>query len=195
MKGQAVKKAEQDRQLGEDPEHRYDDLDPEILLESPEFQNYLEVVCRAVFNQFGPSPTYGEWVDLRQETLLNFVPWLKKYERKATLKSILNRIATNLCIDEVRSQKTKTRAHVEVKLDEIDLESMRNPINEDTDRRILFQECRGQFTGLKQALFDEFFTEGRSLREIAKRHEIAPQTAVNLMGRILKELKQFVLGQ
>jgi len=194
MKGQAVKKAE-NPQSGEEPAHRDDDLDPDMLLESKEFQSVLKVTCGAVFNQFGPSPTYGDWEDLRQETLINFVPWLKQYEGKATLKSILNRIATNLCIDAVRRQHTKTRAHDEVKLDELDLESMRNPITEDTDRRILFQECRSQFTDRKLVIFDEFFTEGRSLREIAKRHGFSPQTAVNLMGEILREARQFVLGQ
>lgn len=218
MKGQAVKKAEQEPQSGKkeathyptpaasdelsekEPEHHsktapVNDLDPNILLASPEFQRDLDIVCQSVFKQFGPSQTYSEWLDLRQETSFNFVPWLKNYQGKATLKSILNRIATNLCIDEVRRQKSRIRAHVEINLDEIDLETLRNPITEDTDRRILFEECRSQFSGEKLVIFDEFFTEGRSLREIARRHRFSPQTAVNQFAQILRKLRQFVLGQ
>jgi RNA polymerase sigma factor (sigma-70 family) len=183
----------------EDPAHHpgeavFDIKDINVLLANAESQRSLDTVCKAVFRQFGASPRYSEWVDLRQDVLIRFDPWIKKYKGTATLKSVLNRIATNLCIDEFRRQDAKIRAHVEIGFEEINLETLRSPFAEDADARILFTECRNRLSGLQRVIFDEFFTEGRTLTEIAHRHNFSPQTAVNKMFGILKELRQFVAG-
>ena len=183
----------------EDPEHHVDEVifdikDVPVLLANEEFKRDLNTVCKAVFGRFGASPRYGEWEDLRQEVLMKLDPWLHKYKGKATLKSVLNRIATNLCIDEVRRQDAKIRAHVEIDFEEINLETLRSPFAEDVNARILFAECRDRLSGVQRVIFDEFFTDGRTLTEIAHRHHFSPQTAVNKMFGILKELRQFVAG-
>jgi RNA polymerase sigma factor (sigma-70 family) len=185
----------------EDPEHHtreevFDikDVNVNVLLANAEFKRSLNIVCKAVFGQFGASPRYGEWEDLSQEVLMRLDPWLHKYKGTATLKSVLNRIATNLCIDEFRRQDAQIRAHVEIDFEEINLETLRSPFAEDIDARILFAECRNRLSGVQRVIFDEFFTEGRTLTEIAHRHNFSPQTAVNKMFGILKELRQFVAG-
>jgi len=184
------------REEEEPAHHEVGESDPDVmLLASPEFGRALNVVCQAVFRKFGPSPRYAEWQDLRQETLIKFIPWLKANEDEATLKVTLTRIATNLCIDEERRRKALIRAHVETDLDEIDIEALRNPAAEDADVRVLFEECRSRFSGRKRLVFDEHFIEGRSLSEIAKRHGFSPQTGINILGQILSEVSPLILGQ
>lgn len=215
MKGQAVKKAGEaaqkvneetgqhsstggtDERQEDDPEHhvkesRTDVSDPEKLLETLEIQRDLDIVSQSVFKRFGPSPRYSEWQDLRQETAIKFLLWRSEYRHEATYKTILNRIATNLCIDEVRRQKALPRAHEEVDLETIDIESLRDRPTRDTELRILLSECRNQLSDIERVVLDEYHIEGRSLTEVATRHGFSTTTAVNVNGRLLKKLRQLV---
>lgn len=169
--------------------------DAEAYLDDPEFQTHLDTVCRTVFAKFGPLPRYSEWQDLRQEVIIKLSPWLREYKGKATLKTVLGKIAANLCIDEIRRQEARSRAHVEIDFEELNSEALSMPSADDPDARILFAECRSQLSGLERIVFDEYYTEGRTLLEIAHRHQFSPQTAMNKMFSILEKLKRFVAGQ
>jgi RNA polymerase sigma factor (sigma-70 family) len=182
----------------EDPAHHtdevvFDSAEINVHLANEEFQRKLDTVCKAVFRQFGASPRYSEWLDLRQEVLISFYSWLHKYKGTATLKSVLNRIATNLCIDEFHRQDAKIRAHVEINFEELNLETLRSPFAGDIDARILFEECRNHLSGAERVIFDEFFTEDRSLSEIARRHGFSQQTVVNKFGSIISKIRSLVL--
>lgn len=162
------------------------------LMESPVFQQVLNGVCQSVFNQFRPSPRYGEWQDLRQDVAIKFMLWVEEYQGQANFKVVLKKIATNLFIDDSRRQGALLRSYTQINLDDIDLEVVRKPDAEDIDAHILFAECRNELSARERLVFDEYFTEGRNLREIAYSHHLSPPAIVKTLQRILTKLKLLI---
>ena len=158
-------------------------------LDDVEFRNDLRRACQWAFSNCRQS-THGSWEDLQQEVLMRFGKWLPRYRAEAKRRTVFERIATNLLIDAKRRETTKRRYHEEIDLDELQHDSVGNNPWIGIEDHIFLKECRNSLSKVERQLLDDYFVEGRSLRQLATMHGISAPGISKKLGRIVKKLKE-----
>ena len=163
------------------------------LLDDPKFLSDLKGACQWVLYRYQDSnnPSLEE---LSQEVLIRFGKWLNQYRREANYQTVLQKIATNILIDESRRRNAKRRWHQEVDLTTFDLESVRGPSGNQIEFEILRTECVDKLPPKDRQIFIQYHDEGRSLREIAAELGISVPSMSQRWSRIVKKLARCMRG-
>lgn len=166
------------------------------LLANGDFQKILNKVCRSVFRLYGPSSNYGEWEDLRQEVVAQFVARYDKYERDISLQLILKQIAIKLCRDAARRENARRHGYTKVDIEHAHLEDLLySSTAADVDARILLKECWRSLSILEREVFYEFFIEDRNPREIAEALQFSRQKIIYTLEHIYRQLRPLITGE
>lgn len=202
------KKAIKDELPEEAPEHHIaeatdKDIEGRKLLDNPEFltlledsdfQTRLDQACMWAFCNHQPS-IYETWQDLRQSVLIKFGQWFSRdinIKDKTDLARVLMLIARNLIIDDLRRQRAHGHVHKDVGLEQVDREGLSTPSAEDLYQHVLFIELRSTLTDIEREIFDEYFIEGKTVRDIAETRNLSHVTIRRRIQRIIGEARQLV---
>ena len=158
-------------------------------LDNLEFRNDLRRACQWAFNRYRQS-THASWEDLQQEVLMRFGRWLPDYREEAKKLTVLIRIATNVLIDAKRRETAKRRDHEEIDLEEHDFERVDRGSWTKIEDRIFLRECRNRLCEAERQILDEYFVEGRSLRQLATKHGVSAPAISKRLGRIVTKLHE-----
>lgn len=165
------------------------------LLEDSDFQAQLDQVCLLVFHRSHQTARYETWQDLRQSVLVRFGRRFNQYRNikdKTDLAKVLRLIAKFLILDELRRQRAEDRLHTDVGLEEVDRQGLSTSSAEDVYQHVLFIELRSRLSDSEREIFDEFFIEGKSVRDIAETRPLSHVTIRKRIERIVEEARQLV---
>lgn len=159
------------------------------VLADTKFRHDLRRACQWAFTNCRQS-THASWEDLQQEVLMRFGKWLPQYRADAKTRTVFARIAINVLIDAKRRETAQRRYHEEIDLDELQNELVGNNPWRGIEDRIFLKECRNSLSEPEREMLDEYFVEGRSLRQMAMNHGVSAPAISKQLGRIVAKLHE-----
>ena len=156
-------------------------------LNDPDFRADLKQACTRVFYRY-PQSTHASWEDLQQEVLMRFGKWLRRYRKEANRRTVFEKIAVNVLIDAKRRETANRRRHEEVNFDDLGIELIRERSGTEIEDRIYLNECRSILSETERLIFDDFFVNGESLRQIALLCGVSAPAIKKRFSRVIAKL-------